>query len=384
MKSWLFILSFAVALFGTSILSSALDYNADLSLSLGEEYNDNLFLTHTYRIGDFSNVISPAIALSTRTEKANVLLNYSPTFIYYYSHSEENSISHQASVSGDYRISPVMTVSAADSFVRSSNALIIRSIDGSGPLTSGQETLTSNTLTANLGYKLTDQLTLQPSLLYSVTDNSQSNVSNVNTYSGTFLASYLLSDRTILRASAGYTHYDYSLGNDATGQDYIVGVNYKFTPTITADIYGGVDSTSISGQGGTDTGFIGGISVTKILEKGSVSIAYTQAVIPGLQNTSPLKSQVLLAHYTTAVTTRLDANLSALYGIYKAIGNISGPDQHRVEITANGGLTYRLFPWANLFLSYSYVISDDKVEKSGSYNNNVVMAGIRLSKQAKF
>ena len=80
MKVFMFILSFSVALFGVSVIASALDYNADLSLSAAEQYNDNIFLSHTDRIGDYSTVITPAVAISTTTEKINAMLNYSPSF----------------------------------------------------------------------------------------------------------------------------------------------------------------------------------------------------------------------------------------------------------------------------------------------------------------
>jgi len=384
MKVFMFILSFSVALFGVSVIASALDYNADLSLSAAEQYNDNIFLSHTDRIGDYSTVITPAVAISTTTEKINAMLNYSPSFTYYNSHSELNSISHQASANGSVRLSEVATLAVADSFVRTKDALIIRSIVGSGPVTRNQETITTNTLSGNLLYKLTEQLSLQPSLTYTMTDNSDSDIANLNNYSGGLLASYLLTGRTTLRASATYTVYDYSIGSDYNGQDYILGLNHKFTPTITVDIYGGVDMTQIRGQGDTDTGFIGGLSATKTLERGSVSIAYTQAVTAAIQNSSPLKSQILLLHYAAPVTAFLEASLSASYGHYRAIGLNTGPDQKRTETVGTAGLSYRLLPWANLTLSYSYVNSNDKVDKSGSYSNNVIVAGIRLSKQARF
>jgi len=39
-----------------------------------EQYNDNIFLSHTDRVGDYSTVITPAVAISTTTEKINAML----------------------------------------------------------------------------------------------------------------------------------------------------------------------------------------------------------------------------------------------------------------------------------------------------------------------
>ena len=87
MKRILFSLSVAIALTGLPVVAGALDYNADLSLSIAGQYNDNIFLSHTERVGDYSTAITPAVAISTRTEKVDLMLNYSPSFTYYNSHS---------------------------------------------------------------------------------------------------------------------------------------------------------------------------------------------------------------------------------------------------------------------------------------------------------
>ena len=72
MKIFLFVSALAAALLGATFSACALDYTADLSLSLSEQYNDNIFLSHTDRTTDYITLISPAISLSTKTEKADV------------------------------------------------------------------------------------------------------------------------------------------------------------------------------------------------------------------------------------------------------------------------------------------------------------------------
>lgn len=382
MKVISYILLVVIMALGASTSSLALDYNADLALSLTEQYNDNIFLSHSDKVGDYSTVIAPSVALSTRTEKSDVMINYSPTFIYYNSNSERNSISHQASGTGHIRISEVAALTLSDSFVQSKDSLIIRSIEGAGPVTRSQETITTNTLSGSLSYRLTEQLSLEPALAYTSTENSQTDISNIDTIRGSIGVNYLITGRTTLRTGAAYTHYDYSIGSDANSQDYILGVNHRFTPTITADLYGGFNMTQIDG-GQSDTGYIGGISITKRFETGEASIAYVHSVIPGLQNSSPLKSQLWSLRYSAPVTAYLDATVSGSYGHYKALGG-SGTDQDRVDMSGSAGLSYRLSPWASLTVAYTYVNSDDKVDKSGSYTNQVIAAGIRLSRQARF
>jgi hypothetical protein len=386
MKYFAIISLLAIVVLGVSVAAFALDYNADLSLSLSEQYNDNIFLSHTDRVGDFITVINPALALSTKTDKIDAMLNYSPSLNYYASHDEKNDISHQASGQGLFRLTERLSVGLSDTFVQTKESSIINntpSLQGAGPLAAGQNKITTNTLSGNLSYRFSEKLTFQPSVTYTTTDNTQTGVGDNNTYTGAMLATYLLTDRTSLKANASYSYYAYTVSSDAYGQVYTIGVTHKFTPTFTVDAYGGINVTTIKEPSNTDTGFTGGLTVTKTFEKGSASIALTDGIVPGLQGTSPLKSQVITLNYSRPLTAALDSSLSAWYGRYRSIGNI-GLGQNSNYMGGNAGLSYKLTSWANLFLSYSYLNSDDNVNKSGSYHNQIITAGIKLSKQAKF
>lgn len=386
MKLFLLASVILISLFGATVIAFALDYTADLSLSLSEQYNDNIYLAHTDRVSDYVTVISPVLALSTQTQKINAMLSYSPSWNYYSSHSDKTAFNQQAGAQGLFSLTERLSFGLSDTFVQSketSNISNLTALQGAGPLVAGQNTLTTNTVSGNLSYRLSEQITLQPSLSYTTTNNSEQSVGDINTFTGGMGISYLLTDRTSLRVNASYTNYDYSVGSNSNGQEYIVGINHRFTPTLTVDAFGGVDVTKIDSPSTTDTGFTGGITITKTFEKGSASISFKDSVVPGLQGNSPLKSQVVIVNYARPLTAYLDSSLSAWYGQYKSVGNV-GADQKRNEISGTASLSYRLLQWANLFLSYTYVNSDDRINNSNSYHNQIVAAGIKLSKQAKF
>ena len=385
MKILLFVSALAAMMFGVTFSVYALDYTADLSLSLSEQYNDNIFLSHTDRTTDYITLISPAIALSTRFEKADVSISYSPTFNLYKDHDENNSTSHAASLLSHYRLTEKLTLGLSDTFVRTRESSAVRAIEGAGPINRGLERITTNSLSGDLSYRLTGKISLLGNAVYTYTD-TETGTGDVSTYTGGLGASYLFSERTTFRINASYTLFDYTVGGNSTSSSYTAGIIYRLTPTITADAFGGIVITRVDEPKRTDTGYTGGLSVTKTFERGTASIAYLQNVIAGVESTSPVRSQTVTLRYAAPVTTSLGASISAFYNRYKSIGSTgtSGIETNRTDMGGAADLSYGFLPWLSGTLSYSYVHSNDKLTDTGSYVNNIVMAGIRLSKQARF
>ena len=74
-------------------------------------------------ISDQSYSVGPTIALDETTQRSHFLLSYAPAFTFYQHTSSRNEADHNASIEFEYRLSPHVTFSAADSFQKSSNVL---------------------------------------------------------------------------------------------------------------------------------------------------------------------------------------------------------------------------------------------------------------------
>jgi hypothetical protein len=386
MKLFLVISAFAAAVLSLPGVSSALDYTADLSASLSEKYDDNIFLSHTDRVSDFITVVSPSVALSTRTERVSLLLNYSPSLNFFTSHEDKNSITHQALLRGQYLISERLNIGVTDSFIQTRESQVIRDVEGSGPIIAGLEKITTNTLSSNLSYRLSEELTLQPSAIYTHTANSQPDIGDVTTYIGSLNANYRLTERITLHTNAAYTLYKYTLSSDAKGQDYNIGASYVFDQTLKTDAYGGINITRVNDADSAIIGFTGGFSATKTFETGSANISYKQNVSAGAESASPVRSQVLSLRLSRPVTDHLDASINASYSLFKALNNgfFFSTLTNRRDVTGSADLSYKLMPWVSLRASYTYVNSHDKVSSSGSYYSHTAMLGFRVAQQAKF
>ena len=373
------VISFFVFLFFSAKTVFAYEYTPELSLSLSEEYNDNIFLAHTDRVDDFVTYITPGIGLSIKSVNSELRLAYSPTFSYYKSNEDLNETSHRFMANGNFTLSNRLSLTLMDSFVKSSEISDIRAISDVGPITKRSE-LTYNIVSGNISYKLRENLTYRLGVSYFYTDYKVPGSTEVKAYSGNMGLDYRLSEKTTLSANAAYTKFDYRPESDATGQDYTLGVSYKLTPTFTIGLTGGATITKIEDTGESDTGFIGGATLTKKFEKGQAVLSYWQSVIAGTQTGVPTKDQTVSLSLTRTLTNKWTGSLSASYSNYKSI-ETNDVDTDETLFTA--GLTYNFTPWANLrpnlTLSYSYVDSDDKITNTGDYYNNIVFLTLSLS-----
>lgn len=65
-------------------------------LTLGEEFNDNIFQTESDRRWDLITIVAPGIAVADQTNRLKFNLNYSPALRIYARTPSQNSVAHQA------------------------------------------------------------------------------------------------------------------------------------------------------------------------------------------------------------------------------------------------------------------------------------------------
>jgi hypothetical protein len=85
-------------------------------------YTDNALGAAVGRaVGDVSYSVAPFIALDESTPRLHVVTTYAPGFTFYQKTSTRNEQDQNASINLQYRLSPHVTVSARDSFLKSSS-----------------------------------------------------------------------------------------------------------------------------------------------------------------------------------------------------------------------------------------------------------------------
>ena len=117
----------------------AFEYSADLSLSLSEEYDDNVFLNSSNEKNDFITYVSPGLNFNISSRHSRLSLGYLPTFSYYSSHDDLNETTHR--VTGDFNLelSQRLTFNMTSSFIKSSETRDFIDTQDIGPITRRDE-----------------------------------------------------------------------------------------------------------------------------------------------------------------------------------------------------------------------------------------------------
>jgi hypothetical protein len=91
-------------------------------LTFSSAYTDNAVgPVNGHAVSDVSYSVAPFLSLDETTSRLHSVLTYAPGFTFYQRTSARNETDHNASVDLQYRLSPHVTVTATDSFQKSSN-----------------------------------------------------------------------------------------------------------------------------------------------------------------------------------------------------------------------------------------------------------------------
>ena len=372
MKRSLLVVFFILILSHTAF---ALEYTGNLSLSLSEEYNDNVFLESSDTVDDFITHISPGIGLSLRSQTSQFRLRYTPTFSFYSINNDLNETAHQFTTNGNFAFSEKASSELTYTFIKSSEIRDFIDITDIGPITRRLERR-FHIFNTNFTYRLAQRIDYTLGIAYSDLDYAEPDQSEVKTYSGYMSLNYRLGEHLSFSARGNFVKYDYRPDSDATMQEYTGGLTYRFNPRYSLSITGGPIITKIEDTGETNSDFGGGIVLTRTDERGNTTLAVRQTEIAGVESGEPLRSREAVLTITRELTPKWNISLSAYYKEYETV-ETDTTDTDSVGL--NGSITYRLSPWANLVLNYSFIDYEDNIVGTESYQNNIVSLRLDLN-----
>lgn len=88
------------------------NFNVTPSLSVREEYNDNIFFEYSDTVDDFITTVSPGLELTQRTEQMDLTLAGTVSQLFYADNSELNEADQNYSGRINYQVSPLLAVNA--------------------------------------------------------------------------------------------------------------------------------------------------------------------------------------------------------------------------------------------------------------------------------
>src|SRR2546422_7724122 len=228
-----------------------------LSISVSEEYNDNLFLNNRDRRWDLITGFGPPITLFVNRPSYQVNGGYSFTAELYERESRLNNALNRQSFFGTglYRATPRLTLTASETYAVNRNTNLVAS---QGFATGRQESL-SNTFGPGLTYQMTPGTSLSLGATYgllrfkgAVTDGAGTAGAGPGSASDTYgLQSSLaheLTPRLTGTIGYGFTYLTVQGQENSTTHTPTLGGSYRLTSTLTGSVSGGPAITELGGE----------------------------------------------------------------------------------------------------------------------------------------
>ena len=348
--------------------------NLPPTLSIREEYNDNVFLSNRNRRSDLITSFTPGLTLSLQTAAYRLSAGYDFSAEVYADNSQLSNVGDRQNLFLDasYSFSPGLTLSLTDRFTRTYNTPQT-SVAG---IATGRTEVTSNTFAPGLSYTLTPGDTLRLVGSYAITRIQQAQQQPLSSNSDVYGVDSNL-DHTFtprLTGTVGYQvqRFEFETGDSSTVHTPRLGGRYQITPTLTASVSGGA-SIQTSGAG-TEITPSATVSLTQQFSFGAATLTYNRSVSPVATLAQTTDNQSIGG---TLLVTTLVRGLSLTF----APGyNTSESSTVNVKtFTADLAASYQLTRTISVFGSYTLLRqqSSGASTLTGDVDQNRVFVGLQ-------
>ncbi|PYN10045.1 MAG: hypothetical protein DME02_00740 [Candidatus Rokuibacteriota bacterium] len=209
------------------------------TITLSEEYNDNILLDNHNRTWDLITGITPAINLIWESRTHRLIAGYNFTAeLYLRDPTRDNAFNTQNfNLDGMWRATERLTLTLADAFTATTDTNLI----SPAGVSVGRNRSWGNALSGGAAYKLDEFTAVRGGASYALQRFSRGELDDSDVYHG-----YLFLDRTLTRQVRGSIGYDFGYF-DIEHEDKVtthtpkVGASWQVTPTITLAVNGGGD-----------------------------------------------------------------------------------------------------------------------------------------------
>jgi len=357
-------------------------FASQFSLSVGEEYTDNLFFSKN-KESDFVTIVTPTLSLyyaPVGQAAPTFNLNISPSGQIYAQHSELNNFSFDnSSVNGGYTFhySPRLTFNFSENFQRQGDSRLT-GLAGAGnqlPLTPTtpfpQGGAVPNSASQNLkdytsgGQQLSNNFAFQGNFRYrpdiSVSGGYSNSYAKFITQGGSDL-SQTFSIRGIYNWKQEHNlHAGYSVsfinprnGENGVihdfdfGDDYFTSQVYKIQITPTLSLAGSTGLSINTSNSGPRVANNSAITVTKLWETASLSGGLRKGLTPSFGISGVSDTTSLFANFAIQLAERVSASSNADFSYFDT------EDVNFKTLQASVGIQYLITSWLSSSLSYSY------------------------------
>lgn len=344
------------------------------SLTISEEYDDNILLSSTDRQSDFVTSVRPGLRLAIRENLWDVTMALSARGVYYVNRPELNSSTdnQNGSLRIEYRPTPRFTASVSDTVVRS---LDPAEVDPETGIITGRFPSYRNTVTAALGYQIDPPTLINLSYSFRTFRTEAPLVPPATAEESDTHAAEVFVQRQFTPRTSGTFRYTFTRfqpeANPPRDSHFPrVGLVHDLSPTIRVSAGGGPLFVERS-DGSTEITVGGGLAYAQQFTRGNLSVAYERSVRAATVFGDGVTTDSITASVTFLATRAVTVNLDSGARVSKST---DGAGEFRVY-TAGIRLDYLLLEWLSVNAGYNYTNQDDRTGPLDLYRN-VVFLGL--------
>ena len=345
------------------------------SLTVSEEFNDNIFLSSANRRSDFITQFTPGVALAIKQPDFRIMAGYNFTAeVYARQENLDNAANRQNFVTtAFYEPTPLLTLNLIDAFSYSTNSNAA-SLSG---ISSGRQEAWSNVLAPSLDLRLTPRTTGHLFGAYALERFGGQGTQGSDVYRIGTGVDFAVSPRGSVTGGYDFAYLDIKGQPTALVHTPRVGGTYRVTPTATATFSGG-PSFVVSER---DTTVIPAVTA-KLIEVatwGAMSIFYDRAASTAGGFGGPSENQTVGGSVTAAKLWRgVVLDFSPRYTMSKSVG--VAPSKIDIEaLTLNPSVSYQIA--RNIAVVTAYTFFNQRTGGATStvaVDQNRVFIGLRF------
>ena len=323
------------------------------SISVSEEYNDNLFINNQTRQWDLITGFSPAITLFVNRPAYQLSGGYSFTAELYQRETRfNNAFNHQNLLaSGLYQATPQLTLTAADRFSLDRNTNLV----AAQSFATGRQESWSNTFTPGMAWQMTPRTSLNLGATHALLRfKGTGGGFDSDTYGFQSSLGHTLTPRLTGTIGYGFTYLDLR-GREENSKTHTptLGASYHFTPSLTGTASGGPAITELGGK--TFVTPSATASLVQALQFGTASVAYSRAVSVAGGFGGTTETQAVSGTLTLSALRR--GLLVVFSPAYSIAESVSSRQTERVDVralTLNLAVTYQIAESVSVFGGYTF------------------------------
>jgi hypothetical protein len=322
------------------------------SISISEEFNDNIFSDNQNRQWDFITSFSPALTLYVNRPEYRLSAGYSFSADLYARESRlNNAFATQTFVAtGLYQLTRGLTVTASEAFTYDRNSHRLTSQNFS----TGSQEFWINHFSPGVSWQMTPLNTLGLTGTWDLLRYAHAGSgADSDTYGFQANLSHAFTQRFSGIVNYGFTYLNIRGEENSTTHTPTVGFSYALTQTLSASITGGASITLLGGD--TFVNPAGTVSLVQVFSFGSASLQYNQGIsvaggFGGTNNTKTASGTLAL----TSLLRNLVVAFSTVYSNSESVGSANTRSVDVNSVSVNLGATYQIARYTSLFGGYTF------------------------------